>query len=76
MNLPEFGVKRAVTTIMIFLAMIILGLVSLTGLGIDLMPEIEIPTIGVVTKYEGAGPQEVESRLTKVLEAQLATVAT
>lgn len=75
MNLPEFGVKRAVTTIMIFLAMIILGLVSLTGLGIDLMPEIEIPTIGVVTKYEGAGPQEVESRLTKVLEAQLATVA-
>lgn len=75
MNLPEFGVKRAVTTVMIFLAMIILGLVSLAGLGIDLMPEIEIPTIGVVTKYEGAGPQEVESRITKVLEAQLATVS-
>jgi len=75
MNLPEFGVKRAITTIMIFLAMIILGLVSLAGLGIDLMPEIEIPTIGVVTKYEGAGPQEVESRITKLLEAQLATVA-
>ncbi|MBM4333470.1 MAG: efflux RND transporter permease subunit [Deltaproteobacteria bacterium] len=74
MNLPEFGVKRAVTTVMIFLAMIILGLVSFAGLGIDLMPEIEIPTIGVVTKYEGAGPQEVESRITKLLEAQLSTV--
>lgn len=74
MNLPEFGVNRVVTTAMIFLAMIILGLVSLAGLGIDLMPEIEIPTIGVVTKYEGAGPQEVESRITKVLETQLATV--
>jgi len=75
MNLPEFGVNRVVTTVMIFLAMIILGLVSLAGLGIDLMPEIEIPTIGVVTKYEGAGPQEVESRITKVLETQLATVS-
>lgn len=75
MNLPEFGVKRGITTFMIFMAMIILGLVSLAGLGIDLMPEIEIPTIGVITKYEGAGPQEVESRITKVLEAQLATVS-
>jgi HAE1 family hydrophobic/amphiphilic exporter-1 len=74
MNLSEFGVNRVITTVMIFLAMITLGLVSLAGLGIDLMPEIEIPTIGVVTKYEGAGPQEVESRITKVLETQLATV--
>lgn len=74
MNLPEFGVNRVITTVMIFLTMIILGLVSLAGLGIDLMPEIEIPTIGVVTKYEGAGPQEVESRITKMLETQLATV--
>jgi HAE1 family hydrophobic/amphiphilic exporter-1 len=74
MKLPEFGVNRVITTVMIFLAMITLGLVSLAGLGIDLMPEIEIPTIGVVTKYEGAGPQEVESRITKVLETQLATV--
>jgi CzcA family heavy metal efflux pump len=71
----QFGVNRVVTTVMIFLAMIILGLVSLAGLGIDLMPEIEIPTIGVITKYEGAGPQEVESRITKVLETQLATVS-
>jgi CzcA family heavy metal efflux pump len=74
MKLPEFGVHRVITTVMIFLGMIILGLFSLAGLGIDLMPEIEIPTIGVVTKYEGAGPQEVESRVTKVLETQLATV--
>ena len=75
MRLPEFGVNRVITTAMIFLGMIILGLFSLTGLGIDLMPEIEIPTIGMITRYEGAGPQEVESRVTKVLETQLATVS-
>lgn len=75
MRLPEFGVNRVITTVMIFLGMIILGLFSLVGLGIDLMPEIEIPTIGMITKYEGAGPQEVESRVTKVLETQLATVS-
>ncbi|MBN1870994.1 MAG: efflux RND transporter permease subunit [Candidatus Omnitrophica bacterium] len=74
MRLPEFGVKYPVTTTMIFVAMIILGFVSLSRLGLDLMPEIEIPTIAVVTSYEAAGPEEVESKITKVLEDRLATV--
>ncbi len=74
MNLPQFGVKHPVTTTMIFLAMIILGLVALSQLGLDLMPEIEIPSISVVTTYGGAGPEEVESKITKILEDSLATV--
>ena len=55
MRLPQFGVKYPVTTTMIFLAMIILGLVSLSMLGLDMMPDIEIPAISVITTYEGAG---------------------
>ena len=74
MRLPGFGVKYPVTTTMIFAAMVILGLVSLFRLGLDLMPEIEIPTISVLTTYRGAGPEEVESKITKVLEDRLATV--
>ena len=74
MRLPQFGVRYPVTTVMIFVAIIVLSLFSLTRLGLDLMPEIEIPVIAVLTTYEGAGPEEVESKITKVLEDRLATV--
>ncbi len=74
MNLPELGVKRAVTTAMIFIGVIILGGVSLTRMGLDMLPDIEIPTIAVITTYTGVGPEEVEERITRVTEEQLATV--
>ena len=74
MRLPHFGVKYPVTTTMIFVSFIIMGLVSVSRLGLDLMPEIEIPVISVSTSYEGAGPEEVESKISKVLEDTLATV--
>ncbi len=73
MNLPEFGVKRPVTNIMIFSAIIILALYSLSRLGIDMMPEIEPPAISVITTYEGASPEDVEIKISEPLENQLAT---
>ena len=73
MNLPEFGVKRPVTNLMIFLGIIIVALYSLSKLGIDLMPEIEPPIISVITTYEGASPEDVEIRVSEPLENQLAT---
>ncbi|MDD5042549.1 MAG: efflux RND transporter permease subunit [Candidatus Omnitrophica bacterium] len=73
MNLPEFGVKKPVTNLMIFLGIIIVALYSLTRLGIDLMPEIEPPIISVITTYDGASPEDVEIRVTEPLENQLAT---
>ncbi|MBN3038108.1 MAG: efflux RND transporter permease subunit [Candidatus Omnitrophica bacterium] len=74
MNLPEFGVRRPVTVSMIFLGIIILGLVSLSRLGLDMMPEIEIPAVGVFTTYSGAGPEEIEKRITEKLEERLSTI--
>ena len=52
MRLPEIGVRRPVATAMFFIAIVIVGLVCLTQLGIDMMPDIEIPTIGVITTYQ------------------------
>ena len=75
MNISEIGVKRPVLTVMVFLGLVIVGLVSLTRLGLDLMPNLEIPTIAVVTQYPGAGPQEIESQVTRPLEKQLSTVS-
>jgi len=73
-KLPEIAVRRPVATAMFFIALVVLGLVALTRLGLDYMPEMEIPAISVITSYRGAGPEEVESRITEVLEEQLSTV--
>ena len=73
MSIPQLAVKRPVLVIVIFLAMAIFGLYSLTDLPIDLMPDIEIPNIMIVTIYEGAGSEEVEEKISKVLESALAS---
>ncbi len=72
MNLPEFGIKKPVTNIMIFLIIIILALYCSTRIGINLLPEIEPPVISVVSSYYGASPEDVETKITEPLENQLA----
>jgi HAE1 family hydrophobic/amphiphilic exporter-1 len=74
MNLSVFGVRWPVTTSMIFLAIVILGGFAWTQVGIDLMPDFEIPAITIITSYSGAGPQEVESRITELIEESVSTV--
>lgn len=73
MSLPEFGVRRPVTNLMIFSGIIVIALYSLMNLGVDLMPEIEPPAITVISAYHGANPEDVESKVTEPLENQLAT---
>ncbi|MFH0738822.1 MAG: efflux RND transporter permease subunit, partial [Candidatus Omnitrophota bacterium] len=73
MRLPEFGVKKPVTNLMIFSSIIILAMYSLTRIGIDSMPKIEPPVITVVAVYPGASPEDVEAKVTEPLENQLAT---
>lgn len=74
MNLPKFAVERPVLTTMVFVGILILGLVSLTRLQIDLLPEIDFPSISVVTTYEGAGPEEIETIITRPMEQALSTI--
>ncbi|MFH1641192.1 MAG: efflux RND transporter permease subunit [Candidatus Omnitrophota bacterium] len=73
MNLPEFGVRKPITNLMIFSGILIIALYSLSRLGIDMMPEIEPPAITVISGYAGASPEDVEIKVTEVLENQLAT---
>jgi len=75
MKLAQFSVNRPVTTVMIFIAGIVLGFMSLSLLGIDLMPEFEVPAVSVMTAYQGAGPQEIETLITEPLEDALSTVS-
>lgn len=74
MKLSTFGVKYPVTTSMIFIAFVVLGAFSWTRVGIDLMPDFEIPALTIITAYKGAGPKEVETRITKPIEDAVSTV--
>jgi HAE1 family hydrophobic/amphiphilic exporter-1 len=68
MKLSDIAVNRPVTTVVIFLALIVLGIYSLTRLAIDLIPDISFPVIAIYTTYEGVSPQEIEENITKVVE--------
>ena len=74
MKLSQFSVLRPVTVIMIFLAIFILGAVSLQKLPVDNMPEIEPPSISVLTPWPGAGAEDVETKVTRVIEDNLSII--
>ncbi|RAL22323.1 acriflavin resistance protein [Lujinxingia litoralis] len=74
MNLPRFAVGRPVMTTMVFLGLMILGAVSFTRLQVDLLPEIDFPSISVMTSYNGAGPEEIETLITRPIEEAIGTV--
>ncbi|MFQ6070012.1 MAG: efflux RND transporter permease subunit [Candidatus Aminicenantales bacterium] len=74
MKLTRVAIKRPVTTLMFFLAVILLGFVSLRELSVDLLPDISYPRLSVVTQYPGVAPEEIESLVTIPLEAAVSTV--
>lgn len=74
MYLPRFAVKRPVTILMIVLIILLLGTVSLSRLGLDLFPDMELPYAVVITSYDGAGPEEIETLVTRPIEEALASV--
>lgn len=75
MKLYETSVKKPITTSLIFIAIIVLGLFSLSKLSIDQFPEIEMNTAIVLVSYPGASAEDVENNVTKVMESSLSTVS-
>jgi len=74
MNLPKLSVRRPIFTTMVTLIVVIIGSISLSRLRIDLLPNIELPTLTVRTGYEGASPEVMERLVTQILEEIIATV--
>ena len=75
MSLYESAVRKPVMTSIIFIAVVLLGLISFTKLPIDLLPKIETNTIMVMTTYDGASASDVETNVTRPLESSLSTVS-
>ncbi len=74
MNISSFTTGRPVFTSMVTLIIIILGIVSLTRLPIDLLPEIAYPVLSINTEYGNAAPEEVEKLVTEVIESAVSVI--
>ena len=75
MTLPKLAVSRPVTIIVIFSLVVGLGLFLLPGIPIDLYPDFNPPVLVVITTYSGAGPEDIEKNVTRILEGNLSNVA-
>lgn len=75
MSLTRLAVHRPISTLMASLVLVMLGCVSLSQLAVDLMPDIQNPSISVITIYEGAGPNEAETLITRPIEQTLSSVS-
>ncbi len=74
MSIYASAVKKPITTIMVFMAVIVFGIYSLRFLPIDLYPEVDPPYVTVMTSYVGANAQEIETNITKLIEDGLNSV--
>lgn len=74
MAIYKTAIQKPITTGLVFVAVIVLGLFSLTRLPIDQMPEMDPPYITVMTTYPGANASELETNVTKVIENSLNSV--
>lgn len=74
MKIYESAVRKPISTVLIFVGLMVFGLFSLSNLAVDQYPEIEIPQISVITTYPGANAADIETNITRVLEDNLNTV--
>ncbi|MEX2212691.1 MAG: efflux RND transporter permease subunit [Phycisphaeraceae bacterium] len=74
MKIARFTVARPIFTVMVTLMILIIGLVSLSRLPIDLLPDVSSPTLTVATTYENASPEEMEEIITRPVEQAVSAV--
>ncbi|MBW6516754.1 MAG: efflux RND transporter permease subunit [Candidatus Cloacimonetes bacterium] len=74
MRIAEFSVNRRVTIMMMTVLIIILGGLSLSRLGLELLPDMDFPIITILTTYQGASPEDIEETITRPIEQAIATV--
>ena len=74
MAIYKTAISKPITTGLIFVAVIVLGLFSLSRLPIDQMPEMDPPYVTVMTTYAGANASEIETNITKLVENSLNSV--
>lgn len=75
MNLASLSIKRPTFIFSILAAMIIIGLIFMSGMPVRLMPDVEYPYVVVTVQYNGAGPEEIESRVSNRVENAMSAIS-
>jgi hydrophobe/amphiphile efflux-1 (HAE1) family protein len=74
MKLADVSIKRPVFATMMIMSLIVLGLFSYYKLNVDLYPDVDIPFVVITTILPGAGPEQIETDITKIIEDAVNTV--
>ncbi len=75
MSLTKFSLKRPVTTLLVVLALAVFGISSLLGLRLELMPDMDMPVMMVMTIYPGADPESVEELVSSEIEGKVGALS-
>jgi len=75
MKITEISIQKPIFTTMMILTIVVLGAFAYLRLGIDLMPNVEFPYVMIQTSLRGAGPEEIESSVTKPIEEAVNTIS-
>ena len=74
MKIVDVSIKQPVFITMVILLLVVLGAVSYTRIGVDLLPDISLPVIAITTVDPGVGPEEIESQVTKPIEDAVSSI--
>ena len=74
MKHTEVSLHRPVTTVVVFVALALVGLIASRLLPLEKFPDIEFPGIFIQVPYEGSTPEEIERLITRPIEESLATL--
>ncbi len=74
MWISDLSIKRPVFATMVIMSFMVLGIVSMTRLGIDLFPDVSFPFVNISVVYPGASPEEVETLVTRPIEDAVAGI--
>lgn len=74
MILTKFSLRRQITLLMIYGVILGFSIFSFSQLKIDLFPDIQFPIAGIITNYQGVGPEDVENLITRPIEEAVSSV--
>src|SRR5690606_32387870 len=74
MTVAEFSLRRPVTTVMLFVSLVVVGLIAAFRLPLEALPDVSAPLLFVQLPYEGSTPEEVEQNVLRPAEEALATM--
>jgi len=74
MSISDTSIKKPKTVLIFTMILVALGLYTFREIAVDLLPDISLPYVMVMTQYPNASPEEVESRVTEVMEGTFAGI--